>query len=99
MKKLLAIAALAALSATLSGCWWGPPPGWGGGGPGHGGVKRPAGLWRVARHQAEQLSGLAPALHGHVHVVVPARSLRAGAAGAAGEASPYDRDAHRPVPP
>ncbi|MFM0002212.1 hypothetical protein PQR57_14430 [Paraburkholderia dipogonis] len=37
MKKLLAIAALAALSATLSGCWWGPPPGWGGGGPGHGG--------------------------------------------------------------
>ncbi|WP_027800675.1 hypothetical protein [Paraburkholderia dilworthii] len=35
MKKLLAIAALAALSATLSGCWWGPPPGWGGGG-GHG---------------------------------------------------------------
>lgn len=26
MKKLLAIAALAALSATLSGCWWGPPP-------------------------------------------------------------------------
>jgi len=37
MKKLLAIAALAALSATLSGCWWGPPPGWGGGGPGGGG--------------------------------------------------------------
>ncbi|MFB9128033.1 hypothetical protein E2553_25000 [Paraburkholderia dipogonis] len=36
MKKLLAIATLAALSATLSGCWWGPPPGWGGGGPGHG---------------------------------------------------------------
>jgi len=36
MKKLLAIAALAALSATLSGCWWGPPPG-GGGGPGGGG--------------------------------------------------------------
>ncbi|MFM0361360.1 hypothetical protein [Paraburkholderia sediminicola] len=36
MKKLLAIAALAALSATLSGCWWGPPPGWGGGGPGGG---------------------------------------------------------------
>ncbi|CAB3801521.1 hypothetical protein [Paraburkholderia caffeinilytica] len=36
MKKLLAIAALAALSATLSGCWWGPP-GWGGGGPGGGG--------------------------------------------------------------
>ncbi|MFM0488149.1 hypothetical protein [Paraburkholderia graminis] len=31
MKKLLAIAALAVLSATLSGCWWGPPPGWGGG--------------------------------------------------------------------
>ena len=40
MKKLLAIAALAALSATLSGCWWGPPPGWGGGGPGHGGPGR-----------------------------------------------------------
>lgn len=38
MKKLLAIAALVALSATLSGCWWGPPPGWGGGGgPGRGG--------------------------------------------------------------
>ncbi|HEX7934334.1 MAG TPA: hypothetical protein VF573_14830 [Paraburkholderia sp.] len=39
MRKLLAIAALAALSATLSGCWWGPPPGWGwgGGGPGGGG--------------------------------------------------------------
>lgn len=37
MKKLLAIATLVALSATLSGCWWGPPPGWGGGGPGHGG--------------------------------------------------------------
>jgi len=37
MKKLLAIAALAALTATLSGCWWGPPPGWGGGGPGGGG--------------------------------------------------------------
>ncbi|WP_198021457.1 hypothetical protein [Burkholderia sp. WSM2232] len=36
MKKLLAIATLAALSATLSGCWWGPPPGWGGGGPGGG---------------------------------------------------------------
>ncbi|CAD6557996.1 hypothetical protein LMG28727_06501 [Paraburkholderia kirstenboschensis] len=38
MRKLLAIAAiatLAALSATLSGCWWGPPPG--GGGPGGGG--------------------------------------------------------------
>ncbi|MFM0195832.1 hypothetical protein PQQ65_22260 [Paraburkholderia strydomiana] len=37
MKKLLAIAALAALSATLSGCWWGPPPGGGGGGGGPGG--------------------------------------------------------------
>jgi hypothetical protein len=37
MKKLLAIAALAALSATLSGCWWGPPPGMGGGGHGGGG--------------------------------------------------------------
>jgi hypothetical protein len=37
MKKLLAIAAVAALSATLSGCFWGPPPGWGGGGGGHGG--------------------------------------------------------------
>ncbi|AXE95346.1 hypothetical protein J2797_002462 [Paraburkholderia terricola] len=37
MKKLLAIAALAVLSATLSGCWWGPPPGGGGGGPGGGG--------------------------------------------------------------
>lgn len=36
MKKLLAIATLAALSVTLSGCWWGPPPGWGGGGPGGG---------------------------------------------------------------
>ena len=37
MKKLLTIAALAALSATLSGCWWGPPPGGGGGGDHHGG--------------------------------------------------------------
>jgi hypothetical protein len=37
MKKLLAIAAVAALSATLSGCFWGPPPGWGGGGHGGGG--------------------------------------------------------------
>lgn len=37
MKKLLAIAAVAALSATLSGCWWGPPPGFGGGGPERGG--------------------------------------------------------------
>jgi len=26
MRKLLAIAALAALSATLSGCWWGRLP-------------------------------------------------------------------------
>ncbi|MFL9982120.1 hypothetical protein PQR46_00215 [Paraburkholderia sediminicola] len=43
MKKLLAIAALAALSATLSGCWWGPPPGWGGGGPGGGGPGGPGG--------------------------------------------------------
>ncbi|MFM0044502.1 hypothetical protein [Paraburkholderia sediminicola] len=43
MKKLLTIAALAALSATLSGCWWGPPPGWGGGGPGGGGPGGPGG--------------------------------------------------------
>ncbi|MFM0076961.1 hypothetical protein PQQ86_38060 [Paraburkholderia sediminicola] len=43
MKKLLAIAALAALSATLSGCWWGPPPGWGGGGPAGGGPGGPGG--------------------------------------------------------
>ncbi|MFP3588679.1 hypothetical protein SCB29_34415 [Paraburkholderia sp. SIMBA_055] len=47
MKKLLAIAALAALSATLSGCWWWPPPGWGGGGHGdapHGAVVVPGQL-------------------------------------------------------
>jgi hypothetical protein len=37
MKKLLAIATVAALCATLGGCWWGPPPGWGGGGHDHGG--------------------------------------------------------------
>lgn len=43
MKKLLAIAALSALGATLSGCWWGPPPGWGGGGPGGGGPGGPGG--------------------------------------------------------
>ncbi|MGF6773388.1 hypothetical protein P3T18_005902 [Paraburkholderia sp. GAS199] len=43
MKKLIAIAALAALSATLSGCWWGPPPGWGGGPGGGGGGGGPGG--------------------------------------------------------
>lgn len=38
MRKLAILAVMAALTATLSGCWWGPPPGWGGGGgPGGGG--------------------------------------------------------------
>jgi len=40
MRKLAILAALVALTATLSGCWWGPGPGWGGpggGGPGGGG--------------------------------------------------------------
>jgi class 4 POU domain transcription factor len=36
MRKLAILAVMAALTATLSGCWWGPGPGWGGG-PGHGG--------------------------------------------------------------
>jgi hypothetical protein len=38
MHKLAILAVMAALTVTLSGCWWGPPPGWGGdGGGGHGG--------------------------------------------------------------
>jgi class 4 POU domain transcription factor len=36
MRKLAILAVMAALTVTLSGCWWGPGPGWGGG-PGHGG--------------------------------------------------------------
>ncbi|WP_239483114.1 hypothetical protein [Paraburkholderia sp. C35] len=36
MRKLAILAVMAALTATLSGCWWGPGPGWGGG-PGYGG--------------------------------------------------------------
>lgn len=37
MRKLAILTALVALTATLSGCWWGPGP-WGGGpGGGHGG--------------------------------------------------------------
>lgn len=50
MRKLAIVAALAVLTATLSGCWWGPGPGWGGpggggGGPGggpHGSITVPA---------------------------------------------------------
>ncbi|XUW89949.1 hypothetical protein OH764_07870 [Burkholderia sp. M6-3] len=57
MKKLLAIAALATLSATLSGCWWGPPPGWGGGpgggGPGGGHGDGPHGAIVVPGHVAQ----------------------------------------------
>ncbi|CAH2901894.1 MAG: hypothetical protein PCALPYG88_5469 [uncultured Paraburkholderia sp.] len=57
MKKLLAIAALAALSATLSGCWWGPPPGGGsgpgGGGPGGGHGDGPHGAIVVPGHVAQ----------------------------------------------
>ncbi|WP_122157502.1 hypothetical protein [Paraburkholderia sp.] len=41
MRKLAIVAALAALTATLSGCWWGPGPGWGG--PGGGGPGGPGG--------------------------------------------------------
>jgi len=41
MRKLAILATLVALTATLSGCWWGPGPGWGG--PGGGGPGGPGG--------------------------------------------------------
>ncbi|MGF6244364.1 hypothetical protein SAMN05444165_0337 [Paraburkholderia phenazinium] len=47
MRKFAIVAVLAALTATLSGCWWGPgwggPGGPGGGGPGGGGPGGPGG--------------------------------------------------------